>query len=485
MAGNDLFRSLQIGAVICSASGQIEQSNDQALETFGLHDHSEIGDAKIAFENGRPFDAPFLASVRDQSNLTIEQCFHNDTVVNLAILALDNGQTDRSQYLIVFMDTPWGDEAKSLLAARFDLTDIETEIVGQFVAGVPLRQIAAERGRSYQTIRNQFQAVLEKTGCPNQADLLRLLLGTSYLFSHIQTLARELTPAPGRSIEMARPGGRFFDVQMFGDINGTPFICLPSIFGLPITPAIEAQLRAHKLLMLGIARPGFGGTSHPKSGQDLVECLAGDIVALLNSLEIDRCIFMARASAAPTFFKLASLLPDRMSHAISINGLVPRPYIKSNGVISSWTRSLMSASKVSPTIATLMLSAGNRLRLQMGTSRFFAKMYRQSSLDTAATLDPDVTESLNRGIAYVMQQGVRAGAQDMIDGFQDWRDDVAKLETPVTLIHGPDDPHVPIDAVRSFTEEFSDKLELIEFPKGGGLLNYTHTDQIFEILKAR
>ena len=204
--GNALFKSLHIGAVICDASGLIEQSNDQALEAYGLRDRSEIGDAHLSLESGEPFGAPFLATLRDQSSLTIQQCFKDKTAVNLAILALKN--TSRTpQFLIVFMDTSWGPEAKELLAARFDLTDVETEIIGQFITGAPLKQIAEDRGRSYQTVRNQFQAVLEKTGCPNQADLLRLLLGTSYLFSQIQTLTDATTapPSPGRSIAMG-PG---------------------------------------------------------------------------------------------------------------------------------------------------------------------------------------------------------------------------------------------------------------------------------------
>ena len=482
--GNALFKSLQIGAVICDASGHIRQSNDQALEAYGLHDRSEIGDAHLLTETGEPFGAPFLATLRDQSALTIRKCFKDDTAVNLAILLLESNSAG-PQFLIVFMDTSWGPEAKGLLAQRFDLTDVETEIVGQFIAGVPLKQIAENRGRSYQTVRNQFQTVLEKTGCPNQADLLRLLLGTSYLFSQIQTLADAVisAPVPGRNIAMARPNGRFFDVQLFGDMNGEPFICLPSIFGLPITAAIDAKLRAQNLLMLGIARPGFGETSHPAAGQNLAECLAGDITALLDSMEIERCVFVGRASAAPMLFEVANRLPDRVTHAISVNGMVPRPYVDMQSVVSSWTKSLFSASRMSPTIAALILGAGNRLRLQMGTVRFFSKMYRRSAVDTAAVLNPDICQSLERGIQYVTDQGLRAGTQDMIGGFQDWRDTVKPLKMPITLLHGVDDPHVPINAVREFAEAFSDQIELIEFADGGGLLNYTHADQIFELIK--
>lgn len=483
--GNALFKSLQIGAVICDASGRVQQSNDQALEAYGLHDHSEIGDAHLSIESGEPFGAPFLATLRNQAALTVQQCFKDQTAVNLAILSLDVSDS-APQFLIVFMDTAWGPEAKVLLAERFDLTDIEIEIIGQFIAGMPLRQIAEDRGRSYQTIRNQFQAILAKTGCPNQADLLRLLLGTSYLFSQIQALVDTTTPepSPGRNIAMARPGGRFFDVQMFGDMSGEPFICLPSIFGLPITPRIEAMLRAKNFLMLGIARPGFGETSHPTRGQDLTECLIGDITALLDSLEIERCAFVARASAAPMLFEIANQIPERISRAISVNGMVPRPYVDMQSMVSSWTKSLFSASRMSPTVATLILGAGNQLRLQMGTTRFFAKMYRRSAVDSVAVLDPEISQSLDRGVKYVTAQGLRAGSLDIITGFADWRDVVDSLTFPVTLLHGVDDPHVPIEAVRAFAEASPGKVELIEFADGGGLMNFTHIDTILDLVSA-
>jgi len=154
--GSALFDSLQLGAVICNSTGRIEQSNDQALEEFGLHDRSTIDDARLSLENGDLFDATFLTSLHDDSPLTVQQCFRGNAAVNLAVLVLETGG-GTPQYLIIFLDTTWGPEAQSLLATRFKLSDVETEIVGQFVAGVPLKQIAVDRGRSYQTVRSRFR----------------------------------------------------------------------------------------------------------------------------------------------------------------------------------------------------------------------------------------------------------------------------------------------------------------------------------------
>lgn len=74
-------------------------------------------------------------------------------------------------------------QALKLLSDRVKLTDTELSVLECFACGAGLRQIAASRQRSYTTIRNQFQAILEKTGCQSQTDLLRILLGLSYLLT--------------------------------------------------------------------------------------------------------------------------------------------------------------------------------------------------------------------------------------------------------------------------------------------------------------
>jgi DNA-binding NarL/FixJ family response regulator len=74
-------------------------------------------------------------------------------------------------------------QALKLLSEQVKLTEAEFSVLECFAGGARLRQIAVNRQRSYTTIRNQFQSILEKTGCQSQADLLRVLLGLSYLLT--------------------------------------------------------------------------------------------------------------------------------------------------------------------------------------------------------------------------------------------------------------------------------------------------------------
>jgi DNA-binding CsgD family transcriptional regulator len=64
---------------------------------------------------------------------------------------------------------------------RFGLTTAEAAVALGFAGGRPLQDIARARGVAFVTARNQLQAVREKVGATNQADLMRRLTGFAAL----------------------------------------------------------------------------------------------------------------------------------------------------------------------------------------------------------------------------------------------------------------------------------------------------------------
>ena len=486
-AASRIFKNLQNSAVICDDTAKVIFNNSHAITEYGLNEGIKLSATNIRFENGESLDCKILNISKenvDYSQLQVLQCFdEHDASIPISIMKLPDN-TNHARFLVVFMSTPWNETAQNLFMSKFNLTDAEIDVVKGFSQGISLKEIAASRERSYATIRNQFQSALEKTGCPSQADLLRLLLGASYLFSQIETSIKEQSEVIGRRIELIRPKGRFLEVQLYGDLQGDPFICLPSIFGFPATADIEKELVKRKLLMICVSRPGFGGTSHPIEGQNLYDCLAGDIKALLDSMEITQCLLLGRASAARSLFNLIHRMPERFTSAFMVNSLVPRPFIKTDNIISKWTTSLMLATKLAPSVATLILGTGQKMMMKNGAEPFIKRMYRHSVSDCKAAEDPAIARSIYEGAELVTKQGLTAGVKDMIDGFEDWSDEVERIKMKVTLLQGRFDPNVPIAGSQAFATYFKDQLELVEFEDGGGLLNYTHSDKIFDILQS-
>jgi DNA-binding CsgD family transcriptional regulator len=80
------------------------------------------------------------------------------------------------RYLII-LDLPRTDRARVLnqVAGLFSLTVAETEVLSLPLAGLAAGQIAAQRGARLSTVRSQLRAILEKTGCARQIDVVQLV----------------------------------------------------------------------------------------------------------------------------------------------------------------------------------------------------------------------------------------------------------------------------------------------------------------------
>lgn len=481
---NSQFLGFSCGAVLVDGSGTIIQANDQAARQFEIEDHRTLDQLSWALSDGRPLVDALKSDRRkspDSTNFSLirAQQIETEHDLNLAILHLGPDKGNSTQVLIVIVDAPWTDSTSQLVGAKFGLTTAESNIASDFAQGSSLRAIADVRGKSYATVRNQFQSVLEKTGCSNQVELLRMLLGTSHLLAQLETLMPPARDQLSRDTNLIRPQQRFVDAKLIGDLSGHPFLFVPSVFGHSTTPAIEKLLAQHKLLMISVVRPGFGGTSPPPNDQTEDQCLTADVTAILDNMGIEQCPIMGRASSARSVFNLLSDLPTRLTSGYLVNAVVPGKYVKRDSIRSKWTQSLFSAANLAPGVASLILGAGGRILLRTGTERFIRRMYANSPTDQAIVGDPDVAKSIRDGVVMTIQQGPETGIRDMIRSFGDWSKEADQVNAPITMIHGTKDPHVPITAVRKFVSEMPGKRRLIEI-SAGGLLNYSHAEQLFE-----
>ncbi len=67
-------------------------------------------------------------------------------------------------------------ELKDSLRSLYGLSDGETRVAAALGAGMTLKDYAAERGVTMNTVRTQLKAVMAKTGVRRQAELMRILL---------------------------------------------------------------------------------------------------------------------------------------------------------------------------------------------------------------------------------------------------------------------------------------------------------------------
>jgi len=478
--------SASVSAIVVNSAGLIREANSQALTMHGLRIGANLKECGLQVQGADDLAVLLPGSdegAGDAMATSLIQVASGSGQGIFTVLAsrLEVAAGSEALFLLLFSSRQNLDEAVSLIGTKFDLSRTEVEIARAFIGGTSLREISEQRGRSYTTIRNQFQMVLEKTQCGSQSDLVQFVASLSTLFTNSKAVLQPVPVRSRKSMTIPRPGGRTIEVLVSGDPDGTPILSLFSLFGPGVTPAIEKKLRARGIALISIWRPGFGGTSKPRKGEAREACLKGDVKALLDALEIESCPCLIRASASQAFYDLALEIPERITHALVVNGLVPRQYIAKNKAASKWTNLLMSASFVSYPVARLILASGERLLRRSGTVAFLQKMYEHSPSDCEALGDPDVAASILEGVEGVTTQGLDAGVHDLVSGFTPWTMDLDALIVPIVLYHGVDDPNVPLESVRDFASDHPTAMTLL-VQEGGGQLCYTHIDQILDLL---
>ena len=490
-AKHDGSAAISLGAHDCAAAlvtadGTIRQTNLKAHTQEELVVGETLAQCGIMLGKAEPI--PILLAKQKPDLSMIYQLLQvknerRESYVTLAVSQVNRQNDAQPLFLILLISPPDTKIAMTLLARKFNFTLSETEIASAFLDGIPLREIAKNRGRSYTTIRNQFQSVLDKSGCASQTALFRLSFSFQQLAENATDKLQAQSEQSGRVLTLPRPKGRVVEVLLSGDEMGQPLLNFASLFGNGLTPDLNAHLRERGILFMSVSRPGFGGTSFATKGQDLYDCFAGDVRAVLDSLEIDCCPAIARASAARPFYGLITRLPDRISRGVVVNGMIPRNYIEKKTVVSNWTKALMSASIVSYPIAKLILGTGSSLLKRSEGASFLTKMYQNSESDCAVPSDPQVVQSIRQGVEASAQQGLTASAQDIVDAFQDWSADLKDLQTPITLYHGKDDPNIPITGVIEFVDDYAKHLTLVAETTGGGQLCYSHFDRVLDLTR--
>ncbi len=482
-SGGDLGQH-ECGAALVNGSGIIKKVNEFASRSENLIPGRSLSSCGIRFTNENNIEGLLQQKGKDKPStfyLVQAKTSHSSGSVVLVISKIDTDIEQEAHFLVLFIVPPDVRSTAAVMANKFDFTSTETEIASAFLEGSALRDIATQRGRSYVTIRNQFQRILEKTGCASQTELFRLSFSLMSLIGNPikdqQSSNRKLC----RTMTLPRSNGRIVELALSGDETGQPVLSLPSLFGHGITPVVERLLRNRGILLISLMRPGYGGTSPPSKGQDLHDCIASDVRAILDSLEIENCPCIARASAARPFYNLLARLPDRFSRGVLANGMIPREYIEGKSIVSKWTTALMSASIVSYPIAKLILGTGYGLLVRSHGASFLQRMYQNSTSDCTILGDPDVVASIRAGANQTTQQGLGAGVQEMVEAFQNWSEEIRNLKTPVTLYHGSHDPNVPIEGVREFAAHNAHCLDLVEEHDGGGQLCYSHTEKFIDL----
>ena len=361
-----------------------------------------------------------------------------------------------------------------ILIEAFVLTQSEADILCHLVDCRSVAEIAAERGRSVDTVRAQIKSLLAKTETHSQLELVRLAL------SMIDMTAMTVRAAPGPRVvskgyaslperdfkSLVTCDGRRVDYLVLGAPRGRPVLYLPLDFGLirwPASAEKSATLRGLKVIVP--LRPGYGLSDMVARASDYDAALCEDTMRVLRAEGVTRCPILCLSGDAYYAVKLARLNPGSFSGIIACAGMLPLTRPEQFERMHKWHRFIMAGAKYTPHLLPFMVKAGFLLARKIGKRNFLHAVYGNSVADVATIEDPEVFEAFATGSEVALSESHSAHeafARQLVSGqLEDWSAEIEALrgELPLVFMNGTQDPQVPLATF----EEFRRDYDWIEF----------------------
>lgn len=366
----------------------------------------------------------------------------------------------------------WPENLSVTIRDAFQLTNAEIDVVRALAEGKSLKAIAAERARSFETIRSQVRSILAKTETRSQSELIRITLGlmevvsgTSQEVNAKETGSRSLKPIPFETMRM--PDGRRYDYIEFGDKKGRPVLYFPLDYGLiRWSRDMEEAAERRGIRVIAPVRAGFGYSSQLPQGVDYAGETAADAGRLLSHLKIKQCAVMALGADLRFAMRLGIAQPDLVTGILACSGALPAMTAAQYERMHKWHRFILANARYAPKILPFLVKAGFSLARRLGNAAFFEAVNADSPADLRTFADPKVREAILMGSEICLSDwhtAHAAFARECIDSETNWAETVRACKVPVRLLQGGQDPQSPTETIRELAAEFPHlEIEIIE-----------------------
>jgi pimeloyl-ACP methyl ester carboxylesterase len=269
-----------------------------------------------------------------------------------------------------------------------------------------------------------------------------------------------------------------------GVLDGRPLLWLPGMpgsrlwFRLDQTPWLERGLR-----VIVTERPGFGAsTSQP--GRTFAGH-ADDLVAVLDTLAIERAPVVGLSGAAPFVLALAARHPDRVQAASIIVGKAPYTEEEARELVGLNAESNRLARAGDYEGMARLLTPIRDALLVDPLASFRGIMEKAPPLDQEVMRDPRWQQTFVRGMTEALRSGVEGWVDESVLLVRGWTDlDVTAIRTGLTWWHGDHDRNEPLSAARRLVAQIKGG-RLNVWPDAGHLTAHRHEGDILDELLGR
>jgi pimeloyl-ACP methyl ester carboxylesterase/DNA-binding CsgD family transcriptional regulator len=464
--------------------GLVKNTNKQAIEKLNITIGSNLED--YGFES---YDHSgiashlkrFGASKHQDSKFDIIQVLLGElsTPTTLIVFPFNLMNQQRKMYILVVLAQKNNERVLDLIKTKYELSSVENEVGACVASGQSLREISADRSRSYKTVRNQFQRVLEKTGSRSQVAFLRLVNNLEVLVKQRNMLSRPYRSNEFQVLNIPRPNGRQLEVVTCGDPNGRCIISIPDILGHGLTTEMALLLKQRSYFLISISRPGYGKTTPIKASFDTEDVFSNDVSTILDLFEVKTATLLARLGSAQSAYGLLCRIPDRFSNCIISSGLLPRNSIQSREITAKWARALYQTARTSaPLFRQVSITALRIFINSKNPSRWLIRNFNNDA--DQAFLENNIIADFIRESCRLTTAvyGGESSIQDILNSFGVWENEINTFNKPFTFLHGAKDIITPATAVEDFALHHPCDMNYKELQDAGSLIFFSHFPEI-------
>lgn len=474
--------------------------NTAAAATFGVQKSQRVQDLPIAEEDitvladkvtrmqreANPDPAVFRVRSKDLSQIIIfHMRQHRIEGADPVVLAITS-------------HVGWPENFSALLVDAFTFTSAEVDVVRQLIECASIKEIAAKRGRSVDTVRAQIKSVLAKTELNSQVELVRLVLSMMDIATYsADTNLRPRLISQGYAALESRPfqtifgtDGRRLDYLILGDPDGTPILFMHLNYGLIRWPAsAEAAAAKMGIKIIVPVRAGFGNTDQVPKDRNYVEAVCADTVEVLKAEGVTACPAITLSSDFMIATHLSHFHPGQITSILACGGMMPNSRPEMYERMDKWHRFILASARYTPKLLPFMVKAGFHLARRIGRRSFIHAVYGGSEADISTFEEPEVFEAIVTGSEVTFADNADASTsfsrQLVHQESTDWRDKVLELKDnniPVHFICGLQSPEVHADTIAFYQEEYP-WVEYAIYEDAGEMIFFRHWRDVLTVLQ--
>ncbi|WP_420863022.1 helix-turn-helix transcriptional regulator [Algirhabdus cladophorae] len=399
--------------------------------------------------------------------------------------------------IAVSSEVAWPEGFDGVLQSAFQLSVAEVAVVRGLAQCASLKDIAATRGRSVDTIRAQLKSVMSKTETRSQTELVRLTVGMMEMAAFSQTEAANLSEQssgygslePRPFYAMTLRDGRTLEFLVLGDPMGKPCLFSPLDYGLVRWPAsAEAEAAKRGIKIIVPVRAGYGKSTPLTKSTDVANSTAHDYAELMDHLGVNACPII---SLGGDFFFSAvfhSLFPGRATAMLACAGVLPLDQPEQYERMDKWHRFILAGARYTPHLLPFMVKGGFALARRLGKRGFLQAVYGKSAADVATFEDPEIFEALICGSEVALSETHSAHdafAREVVTHENlAWQHHVDRLQgvVPVHFFNGLQDPQVHPLTLNEHRSNYP-WINFHVFPEAGQLVFFLKWSEVLDTLE--